>query len=460
LSEPERDPDALVDEDELALVTDLYQLTMLETYFEHGQEGPAAFELFYRSLPETRNYVVAAGSETALRFLERLHFAPSAIAALQRTGLFKPPFLAHLARWSFTGDVWAVPEGTPVFPGEPLLQVIAPLPQAQFVETLLMNVVHFQTLIASKAARITRAARGRPVVDFGLRRAHGIEAGMWSVRAGFIAGIESAANVLAGMRYAIPIRGTMAHSAIEAFGDDLTAFRAFAKTQPRTICLVDTFDTLAGVDAVVRLARELGERFEVRGIRLDSGDFLALSNDARARLDAAGLEKVTIFASGGLDEHSIERLVAAGAPIDGFGVGTSLDSSIDAPVLDMAYKLVEYDGKPRLKLSTGKRLLPGRKQVFRVLDAGGRAEDDVLALHDETLPGRALLRPVMREGRRLAEARRPLAELREQCANAVAELPERLHSLGRAEPYPVLLSSRLSCLADTVEAEVRARLRG
>jgi nicotinate phosphoribosyltransferase len=444
------DADAPIADDEIALSTDLYQLTMLQTYFEHRTNEPAVFELHFRTLPANRNFLVAAGLATALDRLQRLAFSPRALEALRRTSIFRPAFLEHLASWRFRGDVFAIPEGLPVFPHESIVQIAAPLEEAQLVETLVLNAIQHQTLVASKAARIVHAAAGRPVVGFGLRRAHGLEAGLNAARAAFVGGVGATANVLAGIRFGIPIRGTMAHSAVEVFGGDLAAFRAFAESDPETTCLVDTVDTLDGVDAVIALARELGDRFRVRAIRLDSGDLAALARAARAKLDAAGLGRVRILASGGLDETAIARLVASDPPIDAFGVGTSLDVSDDAPSLDVAYKLVEYAGRPTMKLSTGKRQLPARKQVFR------SASGDVIALAGETLPGRALLEPAMRGGRALPAATRPLAELRERCESALAALPPALLALERTAPYPVRVSPRLEQLASEVEARLRS----
>lgn len=460
MSPAARWPDAPIAEDELILVTDLYQLTMLQTYFEHGRQENAVFEFFFRDLPPSRNFLVFAGLGTVLNHLERLRFGPHALALLEGTGRFKPAFLEYLADWRFAGEIWAVPEGTPVFAHEPVLQVSAPLPQAQLIETLLINQLHFQTLIASKAARVVLAARGRTVVDFGLRRAHGLDAGMKAARAASIAGAESTSNVLAGLRYGIPISGTMAHSAVQAFGDDLATFRAFAATYPQTVCLVDTFDTLAGVEAVIRLKTELGADFRVRGIRIDSGDIAELARAARAKLDAAGLEAVEIFASGGMDEYEIERILAAAAPVDGFGVGTNMDVSLDAPTVDCAYKLVEYGGQGRIKLSAGKRSVPGRKQVFRVADAAGEIAGDTVAALGETLPGQPLLRPVMRDGRVLPDAAPALPELQAHCRAAVTALPPALRALDPAAPYPVRLSAQLLARLEETSARIRSRLQG
>jgi len=436
------------------LLTDLYELTMLRSYFEEGLEGRAVFSLFVRRLPEARNFLLACGLDDVLHYLERLSFTEAAIHELERLDRFPPGFLDRLSRLRFTGDVWAMPEGTPFFAGEPLLEVCAPLPEAQLVETFLLNTVHLATLIASKAARVALAAAGRQVVDFGLRRAQGADAGLKGARAMYVAGIDATSNVLAGRAYGIPLAGTMAHSFIQTHPDELSAFRAVVRLYPSTILLVDTFDTLQGVENVIRLAKELGDHFQVRGIRLDSGDLLELSKAARTRLDQAGLSKVEIFASSELDEHEIERLVSNGAPIQGFGVGTAMGVSADAPSLDVAYKLVSYEGETRVKLSRGKEVLPGQKQVFRIEDNGVAARD-VLACFGEALPGRPLLSPVMRAGRRLSPPE-PLDRVRARARDEIARLPAALRQLSRAEPpYSVEPSAALLKERDRVLAKLR-----
>ncbi|MBX6365994.1 MAG: nicotinate phosphoribosyltransferase, partial [Gemmatimonadetes bacterium] len=352
---------------DVALLTDLYELTMLQAYWRERMDAEAVFSLHVRKLPPERNYLLACGVEDALRQLAALRFTRPALDYLGTLGLFRDEFLDWLGRLRFTGDVYAVPEGTPVFPPAPLLEVVAPLPEAQLAETLVLNRIHFQTVLASKAARVVRAAAGRPVVDFALRRMPGIDAGVTGARAFYVAGVASTSDVLAGARYGIPVAGTMAHSYVQAHDDELEAFRRFASLYPETTLLVDTYDTLRGVDAVIRLAAELGDAFRVRAIRLDSGDLAELARESRRRLDEAGLTGVRIFASGGLDEYAIAALVRSGAPIDAFGVGTRMGVSSDAPALDgMAYKLTEYAGRGRTKLSTGKFVYPGRKQVWRV----------------------------------------------------------------------------------------------
>ena len=351
------------------LLVDLYQLNMMESYVESGETGPAVFEFFFRRLPEPRGFLLAAGLEQALDYLEALSFSADDLAWLKSTGRFTPRFLDYLKGFRFTGEVDAVAEGTAVFADEPILRVTAPLPEAQFVETRLINLLHFQTLIASKATRVVLAAPGKVVVDFGLRRAHGGEAGLLAARASYIAGFAGTATVLAERMFGIPSYGTMAHSFIEAHDDEAAAFADFARARPDNLTLlIDTYDTEAAARKVVAMAPKLAaEGITVRAVRIDSGDLAALSRRVRAILDQGGLAGVTIFASGGLDEDAIAALVAAGAPIDGYGVGTSLTTSSDVPALDCAYKLQEYRGTPRRKQSEGKQTWPGRKQVWRTL---------------------------------------------------------------------------------------------
>jgi nicotinate phosphoribosyltransferase len=438
-----------------ALLTDLYELTMMQAYFEQGMEDEAVFSLFVRRLPEHRNYLVAAGLDDVLRFLETLTFDQAAIAYLERLGLFSDRFLRYLARLIFTGDVYAVPEGSVVFGNEPLVEIVAPMPQAQLIEAAVMNQIVLQTVLASKAARVVAAAKGRSVVDFGMRRMHGFEASLRAARAFYIAGVDSTSNVAAGQLYGIPVAGTMAHSYIQAHDDELAAFRNFARVYPETMLLVDTYDTLAGVRKVVQLARELGAGFKVRAVRLDSGNLGTLACESRRILDAAGLHSVGIFASGGLNEEVIRELVESGAPITGFGVGTDLGVSRDAPSLDIAYKLVAYGGQDRVKLSPEKLVLPGRKQVWRV-EEDGRAVEDVIARATEDLPGRPLLFPVMKGGRRLIEGRTDLGTARNRTRDEIARLPDRTKGLDLAiPPYPVGLSRELQAARDKIYAQLR-----
>ncbi len=446
--------------DGLALLTDLYQLTMAQAYWQHGVTGQATFSLFVRRLPPERGYLVAAGLEDVLRYLEGLRFEADDLAYLEGTGIFDPAFLEYLSGLRFTGEVWAVPEGRIVFAQEPLLEVTAPIVEAQLAETYVINQVQLQTLIASKAARCVWAARGRGLVDFSLRRTHGSDAGLKVARCSYLAGFDATSNVLAGKRYGIPIAGTMAHSFVMAFPSELEAFRAFARSFPdRCVLLIDTYDTLEGARLAARVGREMESRGQrLRGVRLDSGDLLDLSRRVRALLDEAGLDYVRIVASGGLDEYQIEELVLAGAPIDSFGVGTRMGVSADAPWLDMAYKLVAYEGRPALKLSQGKASLPGEKQVYR-LYANGLMREDVLALRGEPVPeGEPLLERVMAEGRAL----RPhpgLEELRQRFQEEFRCLPEPLKALRPQGSYPVRLSQGLESLGRRLARQAVAQQR-
>jgi nicotinate phosphoribosyltransferase len=443
-------PGPWVHDGNAALLVDLYELTMLQAYQREGLDGEAVFSLYVRQLPETRNYLLACGLDHGLRYLETLRFDAEAIEYLSTFDEFADDFLDWLARLRFTGDVYAVPEGTPVFAEEPILEVAAPLPEAQVVETFLMNQIHVQTVLASKAARVIAAARGRTVVDFGLRRMQGADAGVKAARAFHIAGVDATSNVLAGRLYGVPVTGTMAHSYVQAHDDEIDAFRAFATLYPDTILLVDTYDTLEGVRKVVGLAEEMGELFAVRGIRLDSGDLVALASRAREILDTAGLRGVRIFASGGLDEKEIARIVDSGAPITGFGVGTDMGVSRDAPALDIAYKLTSFAGRGRLKLSPGKPILPGSKQIFRQ-EEGGRDVRDILARADESHHGRPLLVKVMEGGERLPAGRTDLDVARERARNEIARLPDRVQAIEPADPpYPVEISAALRAYEEDV----------
>lgn len=441
------------------LFTDLYQLTMLQAYWREGMDEPAVFDLFVRRL-RNRNYLLACGLEQCLSFLEDLSFSEEDLAYLAEQETFEDAFLEWLADFEFTGDVYAVAEGTPVFPDEPIVEVVAPIGEAQLVETFLLNQITYQTNLASKAARVVEAAGGvasdRLVADFGMRRMHGTDAAMKAARAGYIAGVDATSNVAAGQRYGLPITGTMAHSYVEAHDAEMEAFRAFADQYPETILLVDTYDTHAGVQKVIDLAEERGEAFRVRGIRLDSGDLGALATDARQMLDDAGLSDVMIFVSGGLDEHTIAALLDDGAPIDGFGVGTRLGTIADQPGLDSAYKLCGYAGTPRMKLSTDKSNLPGRKQVVRQYE-GGTAVRDVIGTEGESLAGTPLLERVMADGERTDPgARRPLDAHREHAAARIAELPPALRVLEAPEEgYEVALSDAL----ETRRTETREHLQ-
>ncbi|MGZ4513675.1 MAG: nicotinate phosphoribosyltransferase [Mycobacterium sp.] len=421
-----------------ALFTDLYEVTMAQAYAAEHMSGTAVFETIFRKLPQGRSYVMAAGLSDVLDFLETFQFRPADIDYLRELRLFTEEFLCSLSEVRFTGDVWAVPEGTVVFPNEPIVQVIAPIIEAQLVETFVVNQIHLQSVIASKAARMVEAARGRRVVDFGARRAHGTDAALKVARAGYLAGLAGTSNLLAAREYGIPAVGTMAHSFVQAFDNEADAFNAFARLYPGTTLLVDTYDTLGGVDHVIELVRT--RDFDVAAVRLDSGDLGALSKATRAKLDAAGLDHVEIVASSGLDEYRIAALMNEGCPIDAFAVGTKLVVAQDAPALDMAYKLVEYEGTGRTKFSSGKVIYPGRKQVVRRLDRGIFA-GDTIGRFDEQLDGEPLLVPVMKNGRRLPRHDADLSVSRNWARQQVDRLPPQLRSLEAGGwSYPVDVS--------------------
>ncbi|MDH3681920.1 MAG: nicotinate phosphoribosyltransferase [Acidimicrobiia bacterium] len=429
------------------VVADLYQLTMAASYVLHEQTDRATFSLFARHLPPRRNFLVAAGLEDVLARLEDFAIGDGDLTWLAANG-FDERTVAALAGLEFTGDVFAVPEGTLILADEPLIEVTAPLPEAQLVETMVLNQITYQTALTTKAARCMLAADGRAeLIDFSLRRTHGIEAGMAAARAATIAGFAGTSNVAASAALGLPAVGTMAHSYVESFPDERSAFRSFAGDFPsRTTFLVDTYDTLAGIDAAIAVAEQLALRGRF-GVRLDSGDLLALSVQARRRLDEAGHTDARIVASGGLDEYDIVQLLDHGAPIDVFGIGTKFGVSADAPSLDSAYKLVEYAGRPVMKLSAGKETLPGPKQVFR------RAPlDDVLGTRDEPQPqGTApLLQPVMRNGAR-TEVPTPLSVVRDDLAQRLAELPAELRQIRAAQPPSVAVSDRLARLRDSTK---------
>ena len=419
------------------LLTDLYELTMLQAYYERGMTDPAVFELFVRKLPPKRDFLVAAGLEQALDFIEGMRFGEEELDWIRTCGHFKPAFAERLAKLRFTGDVHALPEGTILFPNEPLLRVTAPLPEAQLLETRVLNLMHFQTAIASKAARSRLAAGAKGLIDFGLRRAHGAEAGLLAARASYLAGFAGTSTALAGARFGIPVFGTMAHSFVQAHDVEADAFAHFAAAFPeKAVLLIDTYDTVEGARIAVRATPEL------KGVRLDSGDLDDLSRKVRQILDANGAKSAIIFASGNLDEDAVGRLVAAGAPIDSFGVGTAMTTSADQPFLDAVYKLQEYAGRPRRKRSTGKATWPGRKQVYRRYTVEGSFLGDTVTLETDALTADPLIVPVMRGGRRLPQP--SLEESRKHCLRQLARLP-------KAFPYPVEISPALRAAADVVD---------
>ncbi len=440
------------------LLTDLYQITMIQAYLDHGDTQNAVFELFVRGLPARRGFLLAAGLDQALDFLENLRFSPVEIAWLDRTGKFNAKLIDYLHNFRFTGDIDAMPEGTAFFANEPILRVTAPLPQAQFVESRLINILHYQTLVAAKAARSVLAAPNKLLVDFGLRRAHGAEAGLMAARASYIAGFAGTATVLAGENFGIPLYGTMAHSFIEAFDDETAAFEAFARAHPgNVVLLLDTYDTELAARKVVALAPTLkAAGITIRGVRLDSGDLIALAKSVRGILDQGGLKAVTIFVSGGLDEDSLLAFARANAPIDGIGIGTSLTTSADVPSLDCVYKLQDYAGTARRKRSEKKATWPGRKQVWRRYGTDGRMAGDLITLESHDKAGEPLIHPVMRGGRRLAPSP-SLDEIRRHAKHELERLPEALRRLEPGAGYSVEVADDLVKLAAEVDARLQAR---
>jgi nicotinate phosphoribosyltransferase len=433
-----------------ALYTDEYALTMAQSFLRHGQTGRACFELFIRHLPEHRGYLVAAGLEQALAYLLEMRFTDEDLGHLARSGLYDGAFLDHLAAVRFSGDVDAIPEGTVVGAEVPLVRVVAPRVEATLVESSLLALVNHQTMIASKTSRIVDAAEGRPVWDFSLRRLHGPQAAVPVARAAYIAGAAGTATVIAGQLLDIPTTGTMAHHYVLAFGPtrEPAAFEQFLRDFPsRAVLLVDTYDTPRGVDHAIAASQQTS--VPLRAIRLDSGDIAALSRDARRRLDAAGMRETQILASGDLDEYRIAELIAAGAPVDAFGVGTMLGTSADAPALGGVYKLVaqEEDGemRPTMKLSTAKETNPGIHQVFRA--EGG----DVLGLDGEAVAGRPLLVPMVRRGRLCREVE-TLDQLRARCTEERDAIPPRVRRIASPEPWPVRRSPALLALRSSGSA--------
>ncbi len=435
-----------------ALLTDFYQLTMLQGYYEQNMEELAVFEFFVRKLPENRGYLVAAGLAQVLTYLEQLQFSSDEIAWLASTRQFKPAVLDRLETLKFTGDVHAMPEGTVFFPNEPLLRITAPLPEAQLIESRIINLLHFQTLIASKAARSVLIAPDKLLVDFGMRRAHGSEAALLAARSSYLAGFNGSATVAAGMNFGIPIFGTMAHSFIQTYSRESQAFVHFAEANPdNVVLLIDTYDTEAGAQKVVELAAALhAQGITIKGVRLDSGDLADHARKVRIILDRGGLNNTTIFASGNIDEYKLEELMAQQAPIDGFGIGTHLDTSADAPYLDCAYKLQEYAGIARRKRSEGKATWPGRKQVYRNYNDNGIMSGDTVTVENAPCAGQALLQLVMQGGRTVA--RQPsLIEARAEAKRQLNGLPVSLRQLSNTPEYPVIISAELQALAKIVD---------
>lgn len=432
------------------LFTDLYELTMAAGYYDQKLFSPAVFSLFIRGYPSRRNYYVSAGLEDALNELAQLRFSQSDLDYLGMTGLFSDDFLSFLKGLRFTGDVHGIAEGSIVFADEPILEVEAPLIEAQLIETFLLNTIGFQILITSKAARCIHAAGGRPLIDFSLRRTQGQDAGLKAARCTFVAGFAATSHVLAGKTYDIPISGTMAHSYVTAFSSELDAFSSFSRTFPReSIFLIDTYDTLEGARNAAIVGTEMKKRGEsLTGVRLDSGDMVDLSRQVREILDDAGLPDVKIFASSGFDEYEITRVISRGAEIDAFGVGTKLGVSADAPYIDIVYKLAQLGGRDVRKISPGKVTLAGKKQVFRKVDSANRYREDIIGLRNEKIEDSTpLLETVMTDGK----VNRPhpsLRTIRERFAHHFSRLPEEYKSLDRVPPYPVKLSDRLAQLQE------------
>ena len=441
--------------DEIGLFTDLYELTMAQAYYRNEMFAPATFSLFVRSYPPNRAYFVSAGLKDVLEYLSLLSFGDRAVDYLRSTSIFGEDFLEFLRGVRFTGSVRAIPEGRLFFADEPILEVTAPIIEAQLVETYIINQVNLQSTLATKASRCVWAAQGRGIADFASRRTQGTDAAMKMARASYIAGFQSTSNVLAASVYGMPPAGTMAHSFISSFPSEIEAFRAYAESFPtRTIFLVDTYDTIAGAWNAVEVAKEMeakGNR--LLAVRLDSGDFDQLSRQVRAVFDSAGLEYVKVLASGGLDEYELESLVQAGAPIDLFGVGTKAGVSADAPWSDMAYKLVHFDERPVMKLSTGKVSLPGVKQVFRLRNGDGGLDRDIIGLQHEGPPGaEQVMETVMAGGERIGP-QPSLEDARRRFQQDFQDLDPRFKGLRRPPRFPVAVSSQLQRLTARVQEE-------
>jgi nicotinate phosphoribosyltransferase len=433
---------------------------MCASYFDNKRTEEATFDLFIRQLPPNRSYYVFAGLEQALTYLKNMKFDAEQISFLREKG-FKQEFLEYLRQFKFSGEVWAVPEGTVVFANEPLIRVTAPIIEAQLVESFLLNTANLQTMLATKASRVVYAARGRAVIEFGLRRTQGTDAAMKAARCSYIAGCEGTSNVLAGMKYGIPIFGTMAHSYIMFFNNEVEAFKAFVKTFPKTsTLLIDTFDNVKGAENAAAVAKQLEKKgFRLSGVRIDSGDLVEVSKKVRKILDEKGLSYVKIFASGDLDEYKVEDLLRRGAKIDSFGVGTRMSTSEDHPYVDIIYKLSEKMDKtgkfaPTMKLSQSKITVPARKQVYRIRNKAGNIAKDIIALHDEEVEGMPLLVKVMEHGEMVYQMP-TLAQIRKNASENLSKLPEKYKRLRGAARYPVALSPRLKRIRRDLISELR-----
>ena len=442
-----------------ALFTDLYQLTMAQAYHQSGQSGHATFSLYFRNFPPNRSFYVFCGLEAVLDSLEHLSFSDEDLEALHALDVFDTDFLDHLSTVRFTGAVRAMAEGEIFFPNEPVLEVTGPLIECQLAETLLVNLVNLESMLATKAARVVDAARGRPVFDFAARRTHGLDAAMKLARASYIAGFAGTSNVAAAARYGIPAVGTMAHSFISSFDSEREAFRSYARSFPdSSTFLVDTYDTIGGVREAIIVAQEMAaNEHRLRAIRLDSGDLLALSRQARRLLDDAGFDFVSIVASGGLDEYAVDELVNSGAPIDAFGVGTRVGTSSDAPYTDFVYKLVEYDDRPVMKISEDKQTLPGPKQVHRMVNADGKFERDSITPQYQPIDAvesRPLLRSVMENGHRIVDLP-DIETISQYHCEQIQNLPPELRGTNPTGTYRVEVSEELRRLAERVKSRLR-----
>lgn len=435
----------LIRQDDLPLMVDLYELAMAQAYWAEEMADTAVFSLFFRELPEHRNFILACGQQHIAELIATLRFSDDHIERLRELNRFQPEFLDWLRGFRFSGSIRAVEEGTPLFPQEPILEVTAPIAEAQLLESLIMNYVHLESVLASKAVRLTFAAGDCPVVDFGMRRMHGLDAAHRGVRAYRLAGLSGTSNVLAGLDYGLEVSGTMAHSFVQAYPGEMDAFKVYARLYPGTTLLVDTYDTRR---AVRRIVEWLQQEPDVRigGIRLDSGDLEQEARDCRKILDDAGFSDIKIMASGGLDEYRIAALREAGAPIDGFGVGTAIGAANDAPAIELAYKLTEYAGEPKMKNSSGKTSWPAAKQVFRQFDGDGQASGDIIAGVDEQFDGTPLLKTVMADGELMPGVPASLDDQVAHAGKSVAALPPSLRELRPANNYPVEFSTYLQDL--------------
>jgi len=442
---------------------DLYELTMSQSYFIYKRNTSATFDLFVRELPKNRSYLVACGLEDILNYLKELKFSKQDLIYLDKQGLFSKDFLKYLSKFKFKGDVWAMPEGTVFFANEPVIRVTGSIIEAQIIESFLLNAINLQTMIASKASRVVQAANNRRIFDFALRRTHGTDAGIKVARSSYVAGFNGTSNCLAGKLYNIHIAGTMAHSFVMSFKQEMDSFLAYSSTFPgKTILLVDTYDTKKGIESAITVGLYLKEKgYKLQGIRLDSGNIVSLSKLARKMLDSAGLKYVKVFGSGNLDEFKIKDLLKKGARIDSFGVGTNMGTSIDAPSLDVIYKISEVtdeDGRflPTMKLSKGKVTYPGRKQVFRIRDRKGIFVKDILGLEEEKIKGTPLLKKVV-SGGRITYKNPPLDEIRKFAKNNLSRLPRELKQVSSKYKYPVMISPGLKKLRKGLSRQLKIR---